>query len=153
MQTLSSNEKKLVGYTVTASVNEDIEAGLVEKLREKLSKTRNQITNQLSDSDMYLVQLYPDSEWTPDVPFTSIIAVEVSGFSDVPEEFIQHTIPAGAYVKVTHRGPESKLTETYDFIQKKSINNNRSFDFEHWTIIHSLNQEESTIDIYLPVES
>jgi predicted transcriptional regulator YdeE len=151
-QTLASNKKKLVADTVKASVNQDLEANIIKKLREELFSKRHEIANQVDDNAMYLVQLYPDYEWTPDVPFVHIVAVEVSDFTPLPEEFIQHTIPAGTYVKATHHGPESKLAETYDAIHEKGINNTRPFDFEYWVDIHSLDQEDSTIDIYLPVE-
>ena len=102
---------------------------------------------------MYLVQVYSDCEWTPDVPFISIIAVEVSSFEHIPVGFglIQHTIPAGKYIKVTHKGPESNIGDTYDAIREKGIDNVRAFDFEHWTDTNSLDQEDNSIDIYLPI--
>ena len=152
IQTLSSDEKKLVGYTVTASVNEDIAANIIVRLRDKLMDTRHNIPHQLDNTSMYLVQRYPDCEWTPDVPFVHIVAVEVHEFSDIPNEFIQHTLPAGTYTKVTHHGPESTLTETYHAIQEQAICSTRPFDFEYWTNVHSLDQDDSVIEIYLPVE-
>lgn len=153
VQTLERNETKLVGYTVTASLNQDLETTIVGRLREELFGKRHQITNRLDDDGIYLVQVYPDSEWTPDVPFVSIVAVEVSDFAPIPEGLVRHTIPAGKYVKVTHTGPESQIGETYDLIRDKGIGDSRSYDFEYWADIDSLEQEESTIDIYLPLEA
>jgi predicted transcriptional regulator YdeE len=151
VQTLEKNETKLIGYSVTVSLNQDLENGIVGRLREELIGNRHKITNQLDDNGIYLIQVYPDCEWTPDVPFESIVAVEVSDFVRIPEGFISHTIPAGSYVKVTYKGPESEIGETYDLIRKKGIAECRPFDFEYWTDINSLDQEDCIIDIYLPL--
>lgn len=70
VHTLDRKETKLVGFTVTASVNQDMEDGIVEKLRSELAGRRNEIIYQADQTGMYLVQIYPDGEWTPDVPFT-----------------------------------------------------------------------------------
>jgi predicted transcriptional regulator YdeE len=153
VQTLERNETKLVGYTVTASLNQDLETRIIGKLREELFGNRHEIANRLDDDGIYLVQVYLDGEWTPDVPFVSFIAVEVSDFANIPERLVRHTIPAGKYVKVTHKGPESQIGETYNSIRDKGIGGSRPFDFEYWADIDSLEQEESTIDIYLPLEA
>jgi len=84
-------------------------------------------------------------------PFESIVAVEVSTFANIPEGFILHTLPAGNYILVTHTSPESAIGDTYDAIREKGIADTRPFDFEYWTAHDSLGQEESTIDIYLPI--
>lgn len=106
-QTLERNETKLVGYAVTASLMQDMENGIVGTMREKLLSKRHRIDNQIEAGELYLVQAYPDVEWTPEseVPFLSIVAVEVCSFASVPEGFVQHAIPAGNYVLVTHKGP------------------------------------------------
>ncbi|WP_234405642.1 GyrI-like domain-containing protein [Paenibacillus sp. IHBB 10380] len=151
VQTLERNETKLVGYSVTASLIQDLETRIVVRLREELFGKRHEIANRLDDDGIYLVQVYPDGEWTPDVPFVSIVAVEVDDFAHIPEGLIRHTIPAGKYVKVTHKGPESQIGETYDSIRDECIASSRSFDFEYWAHMESLEQEDSTINIYLPL--
>ena len=85
--------------------------------------------------------------------FVSIVAVEVSDFAHIPEGLVGHTISAGRYVKVTHMGPESQIGETYDSIRDNGISGSQLFDFEYWSDITSLEQEGSTIDIYLPLEA
>ncbi|OAB44745.1 GyrI-like domain-containing protein [Paenibacillus glacialis] len=153
MQILERNETKLVGYSVSASLNQDIETGIVGRLSEELLNNRHEIANRLDDDGIYLVQIYSDGEWTPDLPFVSIVAVEVSNLGLIPEGFVQHTIPSGKYVKVTHKGPESLIGETYDSIRDKGISDCRAFDFEYWADMGSLEQEESIIEIYLPLEA
>jgi len=151
VQNVTLTEKNLIGYTVTVSLNQDLETGVVLALREKLLNNRHEITNQLDDEGMYLVQVYSDDEWTPDTPFISIVAVEVSHVDHIPVGFIQHTIPAGKFVKVTHKGPEANIGDTYDAIREQGIDNVRAFDFEHWTNLTTLDQDDNDIDIYLPL--
>jgi len=102
---------------------------------------------------MYLVHIYPDEQWTPDIPFTSIVAVEVNDYDQEIEEFVNHTIPSGSFVQVTHRGPEADIGDTYDWISEQELNSNRCFDFEYWTPRTVFDQEDNTIHIYLPLDS
>ncbi|GKU78144.1 GyrI-like domain-containing protein [Paenibacillus sp. L3-i20] len=149
--TLERTETKLVGYSATTSLHQDLENNIIVGLREKLIGKRHEIVNAIEDTGIYLVQVYSDEEWSPDVPFESIVAVEVSQFADIPEGLVQHTIPSGKYAKVIHKGPESEIGETYDWIRNNGIDVSRPFDFEYWTNINSHDQEDSTIDIFLPM--
>lgn len=145
-------ETKLVGYRVVVSLNQDLEEGIVVQLREKLLANRHLIPNQTNEG-MYLVQIYPDEQWTPDIPFTSIVAVEVNDYDQEIEKFDKHTIPSGSFVQVTHRGPEADIGDTYDWISEQELNSNRCFDFEYWAPSASFDQEDNTIHIYLPLDS
>ncbi len=78
-------EIKLVGFSVTVSLNEDLENGVIEGLRGEFLHKRHDIANQLEHNGIYLIQVYPECEWTPDIPFQSIVAAEVSEFAAVPE--------------------------------------------------------------------
>ncbi|WP_246120436.1 GyrI-like domain-containing protein [Cohnella terricola] len=150
VQKIELNEKKLVGYTVTASLNRDLEEGLVLQLRQSLLEKRHKIANQLDSEEMFLVQVYTDEEWTRDVPFESIVAIEVSDHADIPEDFIRYTIPSGCYFLITHRGPESEIGATYDFIREQGIGSTRAMDVEHWVNVSNLDRAESKINIYIP---
>ncbi|MFF2887356.1 GyrI-like domain-containing protein [Paenibacillus sp. NPDC057967] len=151
-KTVERTDTKLVGFQVVVSLNQDLEEGIVVQLRERLLEKRHQIPNQKNDG-MYLVQIYPDEQWTPDVPFTSMVAVEVCEFGQKSKEFVNHTIPAGSFVKVTHRGTEDEIGQTYDWISEQELCINRCFDFEYWAPKASFDQEDNTIDIYLPIEN
>ncbi|MCR8657413.1 GyrI-like domain-containing protein [Paenibacillus endoradicis] len=151
MQTVERTETKLVGYTVTVSLNEDLETRIVVSLREKLISNLDKITNRLDHNGIYLVQIYPDEEWTPDVAFESIIAVEVTEFLPLPEGFVQRTVPAGTYVKISHKGAESHIEETYNSIREQGIAAFRSFDVEYWADNDALEKEDNIIEIYLPL--
>jgi predicted transcriptional regulator YdeE len=152
-QTLQRSETKLVGYTVTASLNQDIASGIIAKLRQQLAVSQHNLANRHSAGGMYLVQLYPEGDWTPDTPFISMVAVEVSEYDYLQEGFVQHTLPAGTYMKVTHQGPEAQIDETYHAIREQGIACSRKFDFEYWANADQLERTTSSIDIYLPLET
>ncbi|MFC4306384.1 GyrI-like domain-containing protein [Cohnella boryungensis] len=150
-QTVDRAETRLIGYSVTASLNQDLATGIIGALRGKLRDRLREMGHPGETEGMYLVQVYPAEEWTPEVPFDSIVGIAVSDFASVPEEFVRHTLPAGAYVKVTHQGPESEIDLTYDSIREQGLCDCRPFDFEYWPKTDSLEQAESEIEIYLPL--
>lgn len=110
-QTLERNETKLVGYAVTAPLMQDMENGIIGTMREKLLSKRHRIDNQIEAGGLYLVQAYPDVEWTPEseVPFLSIVAVEVCSFASVPEGFVQHAIPLATMCWSRIRDPQGLI--------------------------------------------
>ncbi|MFF2481388.1 GyrI-like domain-containing protein [Paenibacillus sp. NPDC058071] len=153
-ETFQRKETKLVGYSVTASLNEDLDQGIVVNLRNSLLAKQHEIIGLSDNNGLYLIQIYPDVEWTPDVPFESIVAVEVHNFDGFSEDqgLVQHTLPAGSYVKVSHQGPEDEIAEAYDTIRERDISSNRCFDFEYWPDASNFDPEDCKIDIYLPTE-
>ncbi|MGO4548191.1 GyrI-like domain-containing protein [Paenibacillus sp. 2TAB23] len=147
-EVMEKEEIKLVGFTITESLNHVLESKIVETLRRDLAKRIDEIKNRVG-TGMYLNQIYPhDGEWTPDVPFEHVIAVEVSAFDHLPSGMISHTIAAGRYIKIMHKGPESQLGATYEYIN--SSFGIRPIDLEYWQDINDLDSEESRIDIYIP---
>ncbi len=151
MEHTQRNETKLVGYRVTASLQEDLEKGLIMDMRTKLLTNRHLIANRLNEGGMYLVQIYPACEWTPDTPFVSIVAVEVSEHAMAPEPFIAHTLPGGMYCKMVHDGPEAQIGDTYDMIRDNGIGAERMFDFEYWTSADESGEHVDLIEIYIPL--
>lgn len=155
VDTIQRQETKLIGYTVTASLNQDLEQGLVVHLREALLANCHEIADRTDNDGLYLIQIYTDEAWTPDVPFQSIVAVEVNSFPDLPalEGLIHHTLPAGQYAKVTHLGPEAQITETYDAIREQDIASHRCFDLEYWPDAAFFDPEHCRIEIFLPLKA
>lgn len=155
IEVVEKQEVKLVGYSVEASLNNVIETKLVAKLREKLSVASGLIKDRI-DNGIFLVQIYPDCEWTPDVEFRHIIAVEVSSFDDIPSEMIAHSIPSGRYIKFSHKGPESEIGNTYDeifgWMDKNGYDGPRPFDIEYWDDIKLLEESTNIINIYVPIK-
>lgn len=147
-------ELKLVGYEAQASLKEDIQGNIVGGLRSKLNLNAPQISNH-TDTGMYLIQIYPDVEWTPDVVFTHIVAIEAQESQRISDELITHTVPAGRFIRFIHSGSEAEIDETYQAVNDWLANNGydepRAFDMEHWTEAMLSGEEETQIHIYVPI--
>ncbi|NBD24665.1 GyrI-like domain-containing protein [Paenibacillus glycinis] len=148
VDTMEREALKLVGYSIVESLNNVLETRIVGTLREELAGRRQEIEHG-AGSGIYLLQIYPqDGHWTPDVPFRHVIAVEVDAFGALPEGMIAHTLPRGRYAKFVHEGPESRIGETYAYIN--DAYGMRPIDIEYWPDIHALDDADSRIEIYVP---
>ncbi|MBS4196082.1 GyrI-like domain-containing protein [Lederbergia citri] len=148
VEILEKDEIRLVGFSVKESLNNILANRTVGILREDLDERKNEVENREGDG-IYLIQLYSAGGWTPDTPFENIIAVKVSSFGEIPSDMITHVVPAGRYAKFVHVGLESEISNTYERINNYAL---RPFDIEYWEDIHSLETQDSEIDIYIPVE-
>lgn len=146
---------KLVGYSIQASLLEDIEGAIIARLREQLVSKVSEIPHRVNNG-MMLVQIYPEGEWTPEVAFTHIVGVEVEQFADVSEEMVAYIVPAGTYLRFAHHGSENNIDETYvainEWLENEGYNNDREYDMEHWKDIDKLKLDQNCIDIYVPVQ-
>lgn len=103
---------KLVGFSRKATLNEELESGIVRSMRDTLAMRIGEIRDRVGDS-MFLVQLYDDCEWTPDTPFTHIVAVEAAHAEDIPDGMMLHVVPEGRFIAFRHLGSEAGIDETY----------------------------------------
>ncbi|MFF0828140.1 GyrI-like domain-containing protein [Brevibacillus sp. NPDC003359] len=153
---LSREETLVIGITFTANVTEDLGKKLSATTTEALRTRKSEIHKQVGEGE-YLIQLYPDkADFDAAVdPFTTLIGVEVSSLADIPEGMVSHTIPAGTFAKVTHKGPEENLGETYGFLYGSWLCETgydyAGFDFEYWDERYKPDQEDNEIDIYVPL--
>ncbi|MFG0215705.1 GyrI-like domain-containing protein [Brevibacillus porteri] len=153
---LSREETHVIGITFTANVTEDLGKKLSATTTEALRARKNEIQNQVGEGE-YLIQIYPDKDDFDAAvdPFTTLIGVEVSSLADIPEGMVSHTIPAGKFAKVTHKGPETNLGETYGFLYGSWLCESgyeyAGFDFEYWDERYKPEQEDNEIDIYVPL--
>jgi predicted transcriptional regulator YdeE len=148
---LDREEIKLIGFSIYESLNKVMETKIGGKLRKELEGRMSEINNKAEKPGMYLIQIYPqDGHWTPDVAYQHVFAYEVESFSEVPSGMITYTLPAGRYTKILHQGAESKIGDTYDYINMTY--GGRPIDIEYWNDIHTLENEDSQIDIYIPAK-
>ncbi|WP_121612750.1 GyrI-like domain-containing protein [Mesobacillus foraminis] len=156
VQILEKEELRLVGFSVSDSLNNIVKSNIVGILREELVNRKNEIPGKKED-DLYLIQLYPEGMWTPDVPYTHIVGFEVSEYGDTPSGMIKHCVPPGNYAEFVHRGPETSIGSTYDLInewlEKNGHGGPRPFDIELWRNIDTLENDDSAIDIYVPIKA
>ncbi|WP_170885584.1 GyrI-like domain-containing protein [Bacillus alkalicellulosilyticus] len=141
-------EIKVIGFSIIESLNSVLEHKTVRMLREELTKRKHEVKNKRREG-IYLIQIYPaKGEWTPDVPYEHIVGIEVKSLEEIPDGMMGHIVPAGRYANFVHKGPESAIGKTYDLINQYSL---RPFDIEYWDDIETLENQNSHIDIYIPV--
>lgn len=154
VQEIERPEKRLVGFSIRASLNEIIQKQLGNKLREDLATRDSEIAGQV-DPGVYLVQIYEPGPWSPDAPFTQVMGKEVAGDDEVPDGMITHTIPAGTYLRFLHQGPMNGIGATYDGMRAWLVREGRAgpcpHDFEYWKDASRLEEADTEIAIHLPV--
>lgn len=147
---MEREEVKLVGFSLIESLDNVLESKIVVALREELSKRMYEIENR-KGTGIYLIQIYPhDGQWTPHIPYQHVVAFEVTSYGVIPNGMITHTLPHGRFMKIIHKGPESRIGTTYDLIN--NTYGGRPFDIEYWNDIHTLESEDGQIDIYMPTK-
>ncbi|SFD98217.1 Predicted transcriptional regulator YdeE, contains AraC-type DNA-binding domain [Paenibacillus catalpae] len=147
---IEKEETKLVGYSITESLNHVLETRIVGILRENLAERKNDIKHRKA-AGIHLIQIYPcDGQWTFDVPYQHVVAFEVSAYEDIPADMMTYTLPPGQFIKIVHRGAESEIGNTYEYINQTF--GERPLDIEYWSDIHSLDQSDSQIDILIPAK-
>lgn len=147
---MERQEIKLVGFSLIESLNNVLESKIVIALREDLEKRKSEVEDK-AGSGIYLLQIYSqEGEWTHHAPYQHVIAFAVNSFDRIPKGMITYTVSSGRYVKIVHKGLESQIDTTYEFINNKY--GGRSIDIEYWNDIHTLESEEGQIDIYIPAK-
>lgn len=154
MEIVDLQEMKLIGFEIVDSLNNVIKTQSVGKLREELAARRREIHNRTKEG-IFLVQIYTEEEWGPDIPYQHVVGVQVDSFGHTPNDMIEHTIPAGRYIKLIHQGPESQIGDSYDrlmnWIEQGNHRVNCGYDFEYWEDIQTLEHPDSQIPIYKPL--
>jgi len=144
----------VTGITIAGTLQE-IEQQLGEQAKETLLAREEEIINRL-DQTLYLIQLFPKEkpEYRPEVDaVTQIIGFKVPVIEHVPEGMICHTVPGNQYVVYTHRGPESELRETYNYLygswMKDTNHQPQGYHYEVW---EDRVQPGSEIDIFIALQ-
>jgi predicted transcriptional regulator YdeE len=156
VQEIDQPAKHLVGFSIRASLNEIIGKKLGNKLRSELASREAEIANKVG-SGVYLMQVYEYAQngWTPDSPFTQVIAREVERVAGVPDGMTAHTIPAGRFLRFLHRGPMKNIGASYDAMHAWLAQEQRGgrcpYDFEYWKDASRLEEENTEIGIHLPL--
>ncbi|GBF74309.1 GyrI-like domain-containing protein [Paenibacillus sp. 598K] len=142
---------RLAGYEEQASLNEDLEKRIVEGLRARLLRVMAN-EPEWTDEGMYLVQTYPDGEWTPDTSYNHLVAVELAEGAALPPGMSERLIPGGSYLKFVHQGAEADIdgfyVEVQEWLEANGYDEPRAYDLEYWPDVRALN---SLIEIYIPI--
>jgi len=155
VEIVTRKRANLVGYSVEASLNDDVEGAIVAGLREKLASRIAEISQRV-DRSMMLVQVYPDCDWTPDVTYTHIVAVEVNHHPPAaPEGMIVHIVPEGRFLRFLHQGDEGDIDATHaainEWLDLNGYTDAREYDIERWEELDRLDKADNVIEIYVPI--
>ncbi|MCM3630611.1 GyrI-like domain-containing protein [Paenibacillus glycanilyticus] len=147
---IEKDEIKLVGFSITESLNHVLESRIVGKLRETLAERKADIKHR-KEAGIYLIQIYnQEGQWTHDTPFQHVVGFEVSALDEIPTDMTTFILPPGRFVRIVHHGAESEIGHTYDYIN--NTYGERPIDIEYWNDIYSLEQTDSQIDILIPAK-
>ncbi|MDR9745272.1 AraC family transcriptional regulator [Paenibacillus taichungensis] len=147
---------QVVGYKIEATV-EAFEAGLGKIHHEQLHKRKEEIQLRKNDN-VILMQIYPmDADFNPkeDV-FTHLIGYEVLADSAAPPDMILHAVKESQYVTCTHKGFESELDATYDYLYGQWISETgyelKDYDFEIWDERYQPDHPNNEIDLFVALQ-
>jgi len=147
---------EIVGLRVEANLDE-LEAGLGKQTYESLIAKKDEIERKKNEN-VILVQVYPMKPgFDPRVDrFVQYFGYEVSGSDAPPTGMVRHEVPEGKYAKYTHRGPESELGRSYDYVygvwMRETGHVPRGFDFEVWDLRYKPESPENEIDMYVALK-
>ncbi|MDL4842419.1 GyrI-like domain-containing protein [Aquibacillus rhizosphaerae] len=146
----------IVGYQIQANLKEIAEQQLGKRALDSLKEDGNLIHNKVTDH-LYLVQIYPLKRgFDPNVDkFTQVIGYQVSDVDEIPKGMHTHHVPDSSYVTATHKGLESELDRTYDFLCGKWLKENpydhAGYDFEIWDDRYKPDQADNEIDVFVAI--
>ncbi|WP_260986503.1 GyrI-like domain-containing protein [Paenibacillus xylanexedens] len=146
----------IVGYSIEATV-EEFESGLGKSHYHKLVERKDEIQYRKNDNVM-LMQMYPINEDfnAKTDKFTHLLGYEVTSLENVPSEMISHEVPESQYVTYTHRGVESEIGDTYDYVYRQWVCENghepKDYDFEIWDERYQPESPNNEIDIYVALQ-
>ncbi|MGP4073714.1 GyrI-like domain-containing protein [Piscibacillus sp. B03] len=147
----------VVGYQYQANLKEIEEKGLGKKSLKRLKENISLVKNKKGD-EVYLVQIYEmKPDFNPNVDrFTQLIGYKVLKAEDVPQGMSNHIVKGKKYVTATHKGLESEIHQTYDYLYGKWLNENPynplGYDFEVWDERYKPEEKNNEIDVYVALK-
>lgn len=95
--------------------------------------------------------------FTDESKFTYFACQEVNSFKNIPKGMEGLTVEKNKYVVFTHKGPVERLGDTYEYIYgtwlpKSGYEPAKSHDFEYYDERFNPDDEESELDIYIPIK-
>lgn len=143
----------VVGFKIEANLKE-LESNLGKETYQSLISRKDDIQNKKNEN-VILIQIYPmKPNFNPQVDrFTQIFCYEVTDHSDVPAGMILHVVPENKYVTYTHKGLESELSRSYDYVygqwMTETGNEPNGYDFEIWNERYKPESPDNEITMFI----
>ncbi|KFC24426.1 hypothetical protein IO90_03795 [Chryseobacterium sp. FH1] len=143
--------KKLVGFGITTSFQED-KTPIVWR---KFMMRRNEIANRISDQ-LFSLQIYPES-FTPNQSFTKYALAEVSDFDNIPSDFESFQLASGKYLVFNYQGKTENGPKIFSYIFQNFIPENQFEvdDRPHFEIFgddYDPNSDSAEEEIWIPIK-
>jgi AraC family transcriptional regulator len=146
----------VVGYKIEANI-EEFESGLGKDKYVVLLERKDEIQDKKNEN-VILMQIYPmEPDFNPQLDtFTHILGYEVGKLGDFPLDMIRHTVDESKYVNFTHKGLESELGRSYDYVygqwMEETGNEPKFYDFEIWDERYRPDHADNEIDLYIALK-
>ncbi|WP_202076514.1 GyrI-like domain-containing protein [Caldalkalibacillus salinus] len=147
----------IVGLKIEANLKEIDEEGLGKETYSHLLSRSDEFGSNKSEH-VILLQEYPmKPDFNPLVDaFTQIIGYQVEDVQGVPTGMVHRHIPERKYVTVTHKGMESELEKTYDYLYTQWFRETghvpAGYDFEIWDERYQPEKPTNEIDVYVAIK-
>lgn len=154
---VSLPEFKVMGIRIEANLDE-LESGVGKQTYESLLSRKDEIVHKKNDN-VILMQMYPmKPDFNPRVDrFTQLFCYEVTNQEDdVPDGMIKHQVAGSDYVTYTHKGLESELSRSYDYVYGQWMHEYgkepKGFDYEIWDERYNPDSPDNEIDMYVAIK-
>ncbi len=143
----------LIGMSIFGNFHEQ---PIIPKLWQEFTPHISKIPNKVNDNQCFGVETYTDS-FMKHNQWHYMVAVEVSTLETIPILCTAKTLPPNLYAVFTHTGAIRSITKTFDYIYSKWLPNSNyeiaaPYDFEFYDERFKKEEEDSELDIYLPVK-
>lgn len=146
-------EFTVVGFRIEVNLDE-LESGIGKNAYDSLISRKDEILFKKNEN-VILMQIYPMKPgFNPRVDrFTQIFGYEVNEGDTIPSGMIGHQVSESNYVTYTHRGLESELGGSYDYLYGQWMREHgrepKGYDFEIWDERYKPESSDNLIDIYV----
>ncbi|MFC5406446.1 GyrI-like domain-containing protein [Cohnella soli] len=146
----------VVGLRIEANLDE-LESGIGKNAYDSLISRKDEIPFKMNEN-VILMQIYPmKPEFNPRVDrFTQIFCYEISEDDAVPSDMVSHQVPESKYATYTHKGLESELGRSYDYLYGQWIREHgqepKGYDFEVWDERYKPESPDNEIDMYVALK-
>ncbi len=145
----------VVGFRIEATLNE-LESGEGKNIYDSLKSRKDEILYKKNE-DIIFMQIYPMTPgFNPRIDrFTQLFCyvVNKSDTDSVPSGMMSHQVPESTYVTYTHKGLESELGRSYDYLYGQWIREHgyepKGYDFEVWGERYKPDSTDNEIDMFV----
>ncbi|MDR9856190.1 GyrI-like domain-containing protein [Paenibacillus sp. VCA1] len=143
----------VVGFRIEANLDE-LESGIGKNTYDSLISRKDEILLKKNEN-MIFMQIYPmKSGFNPRIDrFTQIFCYEVNEVDSVPSGMVSHQVAECNYVTYTHKGLESELGRSYDYLYGQWMREHGhepiGYDFEVWDDRYKPESSDNEIDMYV----